>query len=192
MSQRDDQSMMQTAAALANLAARIYEKLLTLPVAIGDPGFARAKSFLARAKAQNVDEAKSFNDVALHLGGKVQTKPDPVLQTTALRSLDYATDLAGALGVVASIEAASAASCTTFISALSDANALLAAATIAPIQASRIAVLAVLQRLSPDITIANGQRPDLSQIPGAVATVACPFPFFGISAKRSLTEGQVR
>ena len=183
--------MMQTAASLANLAALVYDKVLALPAAVGDPGFARAKTFLARARDQNVEEAKTFNDAAVHLGGKAQNKPDPVLQTATLRSLDYATDLAGALGVAASMETASAASCTTFIGTLADTNALRAAATIAPVQASRTAVLDVLRQLRPDITIANGQRPDLIQIPGAVAVQASPVPFLRTTAKRSEMEGQI-
>jgi len=182
---------MQTAAALANLAVLVYDKLLVLPAAVADPGMARAKSFLARAKAQNVDEARNFNAAALQLGGKAQEKPDPVLAPSTLRALQYTADLVGALTVASSIEMASAASCAAFISTLTDTKALRAAATIAPVQALRVAVLTVLQRLPPDVTIAAGTPPELAQIPGAVAVQASPVPFFSTTAKRSPTEGAV-
>jgi hypothetical protein len=191
MSHRDDQTMMQTAAALANLAVLVYDKLLVLPSAVADPGFARAKSFLARAKAQNVDEARRFNAAAQQLGGKAQDKPDPVLEPATMRSLEYVADLAGALAVASLVEMASAASCAAFCSTLADTNALRSAATIAPVQASRVAVLTVLRGLAPDVTIAVGTPPQLAQIPGAVAVQASPVPFFSTTAKRSPTEGSV-
>jgi hypothetical protein len=140
---------MQTAASLANLAVLVYDKLLVLPAAVADPGFARAKSLLGRAKAQNVDEARRFNAAALQLGGKAQDKPDPVLEPATMRSVGYAVGLVGALAVASSVEMASAATCATFCSTLADANALRTAATIGPVQASRVAVL----------TCFNGSRP---------------------------------
>jgi hypothetical protein len=191
MSQRDDQMMMQTAASLANLAVLVYDRLLVLPAAVADPGFARAKSFVARAKAQNVDEARRFNAAAHQLGGKAQDKPDSVLEPATMRSLEYVADLAGALAVASSVEMASAASCAAFCSTLADTNALRSAATIAPVQASRVAVLTLLRGLATDITIAVGTPPELAQIPGAVAVRASPVPFFSSTAKRSPSEGAV-
>ena len=108
-----------------------------------------------------------------------------------MRSLEYAADLAGALAIASSVELASAASCAAFCSTLADTNALRSAATIAPVQASRLAVLTVLRGLAPDVTIAVGTPPELAQIPGAVAVQASPVPFFRTTAKRSPTEGAV-
>jgi hypothetical protein len=108
-----------------------------------------------------------------------------------VRSLAYAVDLAGVLAVASSVEMASAATCATFCSTLADANALRTAATIGPVQASRVAVLTMLQRLAPDVTLAAGTSPELIQIPGAMTVQASPVPFFSTTAKRSPSEGAV-
>src|SRR5205814_8482178 len=81
-----DVQIMQTAAALENLAVVVYGTALTLPF-VGGPGAnAVLRNFANTTKAQHTQHAITFNAVAERLGGKAQTNPDPVLLEVAIKA----------------------------------------------------------------------------------------------------------
>jgi hypothetical protein len=73
MSQSDDLKMMPTAASLANLSALVYDKLLVFPQAVADPGFARAKSFLAGLKRKTSTKQSASMRQRSNLEAKFKT-----------------------------------------------------------------------------------------------------------------------
>src|SRR5438552_5972232 len=74
-----DVQILQTAAALENLAVAAYGTALTLPFIGGASANPVLKIFATTTKDQHAQHAGAFNAAAQRLGGKAQSNPDPVL-----------------------------------------------------------------------------------------------------------------
>src|ERR1700756_3419690 len=71
-----DVSMLQTAAAIENLAVAVYTTATTLPPTVSGAAIPTVKAFVTMTIKQHTDHAAAFNAAAMQLGGKAQTNND--------------------------------------------------------------------------------------------------------------------
>ena len=95
--------MLQTSAAIENLAVSTYKTALKLPYIGGSSANPVVKAFAQTTMAQHAQHAQAFNSAAQALGGKAQTNPDPKylpVVNAAVTGISKDTPSAGALAVV--------------------------------------------------------------------------------------------
>jgi hypothetical protein len=98
-----DIQMLQTSAAIENLAISTYKTALTLPYIGGATANPVVKAFAQTTMAQHDQHNDAFNSAAKALGGKAQTNPDPKyvpVVNAAVGAIVKDTPSAGALAVV--------------------------------------------------------------------------------------------
>ncbi|MDA8291631.1 MAG: ferritin-like domain-containing protein [Actinomycetota bacterium] len=188
-----DVAILQTAAALENLAVATYGVALTLPFIGGATANGVVKAFVTTTRRQHAEHADAFNAAVEALHGRRQTAPDPVLArvvaraTPTLRSATKVVELAIELETVAS---------ETYVrdaAQLRDRHAKALTASVMGVEAQHVAVLLAVRALlaggaASDIAL----PPPLATLPAAAGRVGFPNAFYSTTAARPATEGAVR
>jgi Ferritin-like domain len=195
-----DIQMLQTSAAIENLAVSTYKTALTLPYIGGSSANDVVKAFAQTTMAQHAQHGQAFNSAAQTLGGKAQTSPDPKyvpIVNSAVTSIAKDSPSAGALAVVElamTLENVAAETYVNNCSMYSDANAKKITASIMGVEAQHVATLmavktllaagaAQLIALSP--TVVDG-------LPAAAGSIGFPNSFYPTSSASPASEGAVQ
>jgi Ferritin-like domain len=188
-----DVQMLQTAASIENLAIATYGVALTLDFIGGASANAVVKAFVTKTKAQHEDHVAAFNSAVTQLGGKTQTKPDPVLLGVVNKAKPGLTGPAPVVALAIELETGAAQTYVANTGAVSDKNARKVFASIMGVEAQHVSVLLAVQAL-----VAGGAPqlialpPDAAKLPAAAGSVGFPDSFFKTDQARPATEGAVK
>ncbi len=191
--QAADVQMLQTAASIENLAIATYGVALTLPFIGGASANGVVKAFVTKTKAQHMDHVAAFNAAVTQLGGKAQTKPDPVLLGVVNKAKPGLTGPAPVVALAIELETGAAQTYVANTGAVGDANARKVFASVMGVEAQHVAVLLAVQAL-----VAGGAAdlialpPDAAKLPAAAGSVGFPDSFFKTDQARPATEGAVK
>jgi Ferritin-like domain len=187
-----DVQMLQTAASIENLAIATYGVALTLPFIGGATANGVVKAFVTKTRAQHQDHVAAFNAAVTHLGGKAQTKPDPVLLGVVNKAKPGLTGPAAVVALAIELETGAAQTYVANTAAEGDTNARKVFASVMGVEAQHVAVLLAVQALlAGGATDLIALPPDASKLPDAAGSVGFPDSFFMTDQARPATEGAV-
>jgi hypothetical protein len=187
-----DVQMLQTSAALENLAVATYTKALTLDFVGGGGANPTVKAFVTTTKDQHAEHGAAFNDAVAKLGGKPQTNPDAVLADVVakadLGSLSKVVDLA------ISLEQGATSTYQNNVAALSDGNARKITASIMGVEAQHVAVLLSVKALvdagKPDLVALDATK--VGDLPDVAGKAGFPDAFQKTDKARPAAEGSIK
>ena len=192
-----DVQMLQTSAAIENLAVSTYKTALTLPYIGGSSANPVVKAFVQTTMMQHDQHNEAFNSAAKALGGKAQTAPDPKyvpVVNNAVSSITKMSPSEGALAVVGlaiTLENVAAETYVANCSKLSDNNARKVTASIMGVEAQHVATLLAVQALlkagAPQLITLSPTV--VSQLPAAAGSVGFPNSFYPTDMASPATEG---
>jgi rubrerythrin len=189
-----DIQMLQTAAAIENLAIKVYTAAAGLPPGVSGAANPVVLKFVQTTIAQHADHGKAFNAAAAQLGGKPQTG---ILQsvydsvvTPALAKIKGPADV---VALAITLEDAAAQTYVKFGAAVDDAQAQKTFATVAPVEAQHVAVLLAVKALldggAPELI---ALPPDLTKLPGPAGSVGFPKNFYPVTGAVAGDAGAVK
>jgi Ferritin-like domain len=188
-----DVQMLQTSAAIENLAIATYQTALTLPFIGGSSALPVVKAFVQTTLKQHMDHVQAFNAACTTLGGKAQTDPDPVLLGVVNKAKPGLTGPAPVVALAIQLETGASETYVAYTGAMSNLNARKVTASIMGIEAQHVAVLLAVQAL-----VAAGHPelitlpPPLAKLPAAAGSVGFPNPFYKTDMARPASEGAVK
>jgi Ferritin-like domain len=195
-----DIQMLQTSAAIENLAVSTYKTALTLPYIGGSTANPVIKAFAQTTMAQHDQHNDAFNSAAKALGGKAQTNPDPKyvpIVNSAITAISKDSPSAGALAVVdlaMTLENVAAETYVNNCSMYGDANAKRITASIMGVEAQHVATLiAVKALLSAGAPQLIALSPTVvASLPAAAGSIGFPNAFYPTSSASPASEGAVQ
>jgi len=189
-----DVQMLQTSAALENLAVATYDTAITLPFIGGDTANATVKAFVATTRAQHADHAKAFNDAITKLGGKTQSNPDPVLLDVVTKAKPTLTDAAKVVDLAITLETGATQTYQNNVAALADGNAKMVTASIMGVEAQHVAVLLAVQALlkADKAPLINLDPGNVANLPDVAGKVGFPESFQKTDMARAPGEGAIK
>jgi rubrerythrin len=186
-----DVQMLQTAAALENLAVAAYTTVLGLPESRTGASIPVVKSFITMTMDHHRQHAQAYNAAAQALGGMAQNGVDRTVNDTVVTpAVARITGPADVMRLAITLEDTAAATYIKFGAAAAEAAALKLFATVAPVEAQHSAVLRALAALLaaglPQLVVLG---PDASKLPAASGAAGFPASFFRTSPARPPAEG---
>jgi hypothetical protein len=188
-----DTQILQTAAALENLAVATYGVALTLPFIGGSSANGVVKTFVQMTKAQHADHAKGFNAALKGLGSPEQHAPDPKYLKYVNSQKSGLTDAGKVVALAIALEDVAAQTYTKNVSDVSTSDLRQMFAGVAGVEAQHKAILLAVQAL-----IAGGAPqlialpPDLTKLPKAAGSVGFPDSFYPTKSASPASEGAVK
>jgi rubrerythrin len=188
-----DVQMLQTAAAIENLAIATYGTALTLPFIGGASANGVVKAFVEKTRQQHMDHVAAFNAAATQLGGKAQTQPDGVLLNVVNQAKPGLTGPGPVVALAIELENDAAQTYVASTGAVTDANARQVFASVMGVEAQHVSVLLAVQAL-----LAGGAAslialpPDASKLPAAAGSVGFPDSFYKTEKARPASEGALK
>jgi hypothetical protein len=188
-----DVQILQTAAAIENLAVATYTTALTLPFIGGSSANGVVKAFVMKTKAQHEDHAKGFNGAVKGLGGKEQHKPDSKYLAVVKAAEPKLTDAGKVVALAIALEDVAAQTYTNNVSSVSTSDLRQLFAGVAGVEAQHKAILLAVQAL-----IAGGAPqlialpPNAAKLPKAAGSVGFPDAFYPIKSASPASEGAVK
>jgi hypothetical protein len=188
-----DVQMLQTAAAIENLAIATYDVALTLDFIGGSSANAVVKAFVQKTKEQHQQHAEAFNAAATRLGGKAQDQPDPVLLGVVENAKSGLTGPAPVVDLAIELEDTAAQTYVANTGAYSNKNARSVAASIMGVEAQHAAVLyAVKALLAGGAAELIALPPDAAKLPAVAGSVGFPNAFYPTTNAVPATQGAVK
>lgn len=192
-----DVQVLQTAAALENLAVACYESVARLR-AVQD-GSPLLREFVARTRAQHAAHAQAFNAAAVRAGGRAQHAPDHRYATTVKQALDSLASADGggggaasAVSLLESLEDTKVQSYARFASLTSPALRPLLV-SVASVEAEhRAFLLAAVLLLNAGAGELLRLPTDAAGLPSAIGSGCFSKPFYPTVAASAVDEGAVR
>jgi rubrerythrin len=189
-----DVQLLQTSAAIENLAVELYTAALEVPAVGGDQAEPLVRDFFARTRDQHTAHAKAFNAALSKLGARTQANPDPALRELVAQARTRSPDASKAVEAGIAVETSAAATFQSNVAALSDADARGVSAAIGGVEAQHLAVLlffaAVLREGAPELLRLNPKTVD--DLSPHAAAAGAPDPFTSTERARPPGEGAVR
>jgi Ferritin-like domain len=188
-----DVQMLQTAAAIENLAVATYDTALTLDFIGGASAIPVVKAFVMKTRDQHNEHSDAFNAASTRLGGKKQDQPDPVLLGVVNNAKPTLTGPAQVVDLALELENTAASTYVANVGAYSNKSARAVAASIMGVEAQHAAILYAVKAL-----VAAGMPelitlpPDAAALPAAAGSVGFPDAFFKTTDARPASEGAVQ
>jgi hypothetical protein len=185
--------MLQTAAAIENLAVATYGTALGLDFIGGSTANPVVKTFVQTTQSQHKDHAAAFNAAAKQLGGKTQSNPDPALLQVVNQAKPTLTSPAAVVALAIQLENGAAETYVASTGAASDMSTRQVFASVMGVEAQHVSILLAVQAL-----LAGGAPqlialpPDASKLPAAAGSVGFPNSFYKTNLARPSTEGAVK
>lgn len=191
--QAADVQMLQTAASIENLAVATYGVALTLPFIGGASANGVVKAFVMKTKSQHQAHADAFNAAAKQLGGKEQTKPDPVLLGVVNKAKPTLTGPGPVVALAIQLETGAAQTYVASTGAVGDTNARKLFASVMGVEAQHASILLAVQALlAGNAADLIALPPDAAKLPAAAGSVGFPDSFYKTDQARPATEGAVK
>jgi hypothetical protein len=186
-----DVQVLQTAAALENLAAESYTTAAGLPFVVN--GSARLRALLARNAEHHRAHALAFNQAVAKAGGAQQTAADARFAPTVRPMLAAMTDPAPLAALLTELESVNAQTCTRFATLTQTGSLRGLFVDVASVEAQHGAELLVLR------TLLDGGQADpgageaaLRAMPAAAGTAGIPYATHPTADASAINEGAVR
>ncbi|MGX6604540.1 ferritin-like domain-containing protein [Micromonosporaceae bacterium Da 78-11] len=189
----NDVHVLQTAAALENLAVGTYKTALTLPFIGGSSANAVVKAFSMKTMQQHTEHAKAFNSAVTALGGKAQNLPDAKYAAVVKAAVPKIKNAADVVKLAVTLEDVAAQTYVKNVSLVSTADLRQLFASVAGVEAQHKAILLAVQAL-----LAGGAAaliklpPDGAKLPGAAGSVGFPDAFYPTTMASPPAEGMVK
>jgi hypothetical protein len=185
-----DVQIFQTAASLENVAIAAYATAQELPFIRENPTLAH----FVEATVQHHDEHRDvFNAQAEALGGTRQDAPNPKYDRIVDAAIPGVGDVAAFVDLAATLEEAAGDTYLANVVRLDDPAARALMASVMGVEAQHVAVLRTVAALFtaglPDLVAVPT---DVSRVPAAIGSVACPEPFATPDHASPPEEGAVR
>lgn len=189
-----DVQMLQTSAALENLAVATYDTALTLPFIGGDSANPTVKAFVTTTRGQHEDHGKAFNDAVTKLGGKTQASPDPVLLDVVTKAKPTLTDAGKVVDLAITLETGATQTYQNNLAALGDANAKRVTASIMGVEAQHVAILLAVQALlkADKAPLINLDAANVVNLPDVAGKAGFPESFQKTDMARAPGEGALK
>ena len=195
-----DIQMLQTSAAIENLAVSTYKTAITLPYIGGASANPVVKAFAQTTMAQHAQHAQAFNAATLALRGKAQTNPDPKylpVVNSAVAAISKDSPSAGALAVIdlaMTLENVAAETYVNNCSMYGDANSKRITASIMGVEAQHVATLIAVKALlsmgAPQLIALNPMV--VASLPAAAGSIGFPNAFYPTTSASPASQGAVQ
>ena len=190
-----DVQMLQTSAAIENLAVATYDKALGLDFVGGGSANPTVRAFVMKTKDQHAEHATAFNAAVTRLKGTPQTGPDEILQKAVDKALNPAPTGPGAVVDLAiELETGAAQTYQSNVAAFTDGQARSLTAGIMGVEAQHVSILLAVKALlaanQPDLIALDPGN--AARLPEAAGTVGIPDPFGKTEKARPADEGAIQ
>ena len=189
-----DVQILQTSAALENLAIAVYGQAAKLPAAVSGASNPVIAAFVQKTVAQHMDHVASFNGALLAMNAKQQTAIDQkVMDAVVTPALAKVTGPIDVVTLALTLEDAAAQTYVKFGGEVDvKGKAFGPLSTIAPVEAQHAAVLLAVQALLAAGAPQLIQIPaPVAQLPAAAGDIGFPKSFYPTDAARPEAEGAV-
>jgi Ferritin-like domain len=188
-----DVQILQTNQSIENLAIATYTIALTLPFIGGASANGVVKAFATTTLGQHKQHAAAFASAITRLGGKTQSKPDPVLLMVVDKAKPTLTSAAAVVALALELEDGAAQTYVATTGVLKNSNARQVTASIMGVEAQHAAILRAVQALlgAKDASLIALPPNPLTALPAAAGSVGFPNAFYPTSGARPETEGAV-
>jgi hypothetical protein len=181
---------LQTAAALENLAVRVYDSVLALPGSVSGVANAALSHVLQAFREHHAAHADTFNNTAEELGGNRQSVIDGVMyEAVVAPALAAIRGPADALDAATTVETIVAATYVQFSASVADKRALAILCAVAPVEAQHAALLRTISTLlsagAPELVAIP---PDAQAIPAPAGAAGFPFSILPLAGARRAGE----
>lgn len=186
-----DVLVLQTAAALENLAVASYTSAAGMPfVAAGSAGL---RDLITRNTAHHVAHAKLFNQALVTAGAAQQHGSDPRYAASVGRALATMKDPSSLTGLLNQLEEIIAQTCARYASIATGGALRSQFVNIASVEAQHSAELLIVRALldggHPE---PGGTAADARAIPAAAGTIGIPAAVYPTGDASAINEGAVR
>jgi hypothetical protein len=189
----DEAAILQTAAALENLAVATYGVALTLPFIGGSAANPVVKAFATTTKSQHADHARGFNAALARMNAKQQHQPDPKYLAYVNSQKPSLTNAGAVVKLALALEDVAAQTYTNNVSQVSTSELRQMFAGVAGVEAQHKAILLAVQALvaagAPQLITLP---PPAGKLPKAAGSVGFPDAFFPTKSASPAREGAVK
>lgn len=186
-----DVQVLQTAAALENLAVTSYTSAAGMPFVVA--GSAGLRALIQRDKAHHAAHAQAFNQAVAKAGGAPQHAADPRYAASVAQRLAAIQDPSSLTGLLNELEGIIAQSCTRYASIAVGGAVRSLFVNVASVEAQHSAELLIVRTLldgghrEPGATAADARA-----MPAAAGTVGIPQAMYPTAGASAINEGVVR
>ena len=182
--------VLQTAAALENLAVSSYTTAAGLPFVA--EGSAQLRALIARNKAHHTAHAQSFNQAVANAGGAPQHAPDARYAASLLGRILAVKDLSSLTGLLDELEGIIAQTCTRYATLAVGGSLRSMFVNIASVEAQHGAELLIVRTLLDGGHFAPaGSAAELRALPAAVGAAGIPQVVYPTADASAINEGAV-
>ena len=182
--------VLQTAAALENLAVATYTTAAGMPLVA--EGSAQLRALIARNKAHHTAHAQAFNDAVAKAGGAQQHAADARYATSLGRILAGTKVTSSLVGVLDELEGIIAQTCTRYATLAVGGSLRALFVNIASVEAQHGAELLIVQTLlNGGHAGPGGGAADVRSLPAAAGTVGIPQVVYPTADASAINEGAV-
>jgi hypothetical protein len=183
--------VLQTAAALENLAVASYTTAAGLPFVAA--GSAELRALIARNKAHHAAHAQAFNQAVAKAGGAQQHSADPRYAASLSRGLAAAKEASSLVGLLDELEGIIAQTCTRYATLAVDSSLRSLFVNVASVEAQHGAELLIVRSLlNSGHTDPGGSAAQVRALPAAVGTAGIPQVVYPTADASAINEGAVR
>ncbi|MFJ9558590.1 ferritin-like domain-containing protein [Streptomyces fuscichromogenes] len=183
--------VLQTAAALENLAVQSYTTAAGLPFVVR--GNARLRALVARNRAHHLAHAQTFNRAVVKAGGAPQHAPDVRYAAAVSRRLTGMTDADSLVGLLTELEGINAQTCTRYAGLAQGGRLRSLFVNVASVEAQHGTELLILRTLpAADDTATSPPGTTARTAPAAAGTAGIPHAAFPTADASAINEGAVR
>ena len=186
-----DVQVLQTAAALENLAVTSYTSAAAMPfVVAGSPGL---RALIDRNKAHHAAHAQAFNQAVAKAGGAQQHAADARYAASVAGRLAAMKDPSSLTGLLNELEGIIAQTCTRYASLAAGGALRSLFVNVASVEAQHSAELLIVRELldgghrEPGVSAADARA-----MPAAAGTAGIPQAVYPTAGASAINEGVVR
>lgn len=189
-----DVQMLQTSAAVENLAVELYDAALELPLVGGERAEPFVRDFFTRTRDQHADHAQAFNAALTELGARPQGNAHAALRDLVARARSGPGDASRAVEAALAVETAAAATFQANAAELVDTDARRVTAAIGGVEAQHVAALSLLAALlrEGDADLLRLSPTTVEDLPAEIGAAGLPGAFTTTERARPPAEGAVR
>lgn len=185
-----DVQVLQTAAALENLAVASYTSAQSLPLLAG--GNDHLRELIARNKAHHVAHAAAFNQAVTQAGAAPQHAADTRYEAGVRRRLDQITDPTHLVALLTELEGINAQTCTRFATLTETGGLRSLFVNVASVEAQHGSELLIIRSLLDGGQAEPGTPRTAHLLPSSLGTAGIPHADYPITDASAINEGVVR
>ncbi len=185
--------LLQTAAALENLAVITYQTALTLPFIGGSAAVPVVTAFATKTMAQHAEHALAFNAAVKKLGGAEQTGVPAKYEAIVKAALPGIKGPADVVALAITLENVAAQTYVKDVGLVNTPELRQLFASVAGVEAQHVAILLAVQALlAANLPNLITLPPDAAKLPGAAGKIGFPDAFYKTDMAAGAEDGAVK